>query len=270
MLRVPPGPGASPAPPPLLSLQEVNSQILSFLSDLAFEEPWTASLTAALAPLGHVRVSEAAPRPRGKGSLRGGGRLVGGAGVGRALSPQGCRSGKSFVGGGAPRVACLAEADARRVASAVRPETAWPEMLPGVSSHLGGASMNSPLLPRWGLRGSLCASRCAALGLRCRSWAGGPGALLPQGQRGTGSSPPCPSRVSFGHWVETLPPSLAQGGFSSRAGVFHPHAGHPPPPLCQASPPALHPGCAEPVYPHRPARLLGELLHRHLARPPVG
>ncbi|KAL7976051.1 hypothetical protein Chor_009729 [Crotalus horridus] len=51
--------GAAESPVDLyaIGLQEVNSQILSFLSDLAFEEPWTASLTAALAPLGHVRVS---------------------------------------------------------------------------------------------------------------------------------------------------------------------------------------------------------------------
>ncbi|KAG8122499.1 hypothetical protein E2320_018018 [Naja naja] len=40
-----------------IGLQEVNSRILSFLSDLAFEDPWTAALTAALAPLGYVRVS---------------------------------------------------------------------------------------------------------------------------------------------------------------------------------------------------------------------
>ncbi|XP_013914868.1 PREDICTED: LOW QUALITY PROTEIN: inositol polyphosphate 5-phosphatase K [Thamnophis sirtalis] len=40
-----------------IGLQEVNCRILSFISDLAFEDPWTASLTAALAPLGYVRVS---------------------------------------------------------------------------------------------------------------------------------------------------------------------------------------------------------------------
>ncbi|XP_026576935.1 inositol polyphosphate 5-phosphatase K [Pseudonaja textilis] len=40
-----------------IGLQEVNSRILSFLSDLAFEDPWTAALTTALAPLGYVRVS---------------------------------------------------------------------------------------------------------------------------------------------------------------------------------------------------------------------
>ncbi|KAM6459117.1 inositol polyphosphate 5-phosphatase K isoform 2-T2 [Liasis olivaceus] len=38
-----------------IGLQEVNSRILSFLSDLAFEDAWTASLAAALSPLGYVR-----------------------------------------------------------------------------------------------------------------------------------------------------------------------------------------------------------------------
>ncbi|XP_070591642.1 inositol polyphosphate 5-phosphatase K [Erythrolamprus reginae] len=50
----------APEPPVDLyavGLQEVNSRLLSFLSDLAFEDPWTASLTAALAPRGYVRVS---------------------------------------------------------------------------------------------------------------------------------------------------------------------------------------------------------------------
>ncbi|XP_063150681.1 inositol polyphosphate 5-phosphatase K isoform X2 [Candoia aspera] len=39
----------------VIGLQEVNSRILSFLSDLAFEDPWTVFLTTVLSPLGYIR-----------------------------------------------------------------------------------------------------------------------------------------------------------------------------------------------------------------------
>ncbi|XP_062815792.1 inositol polyphosphate 5-phosphatase K isoform X3 [Anolis carolinensis] len=41
----------------VIGLQEVNSKIVSFLSDMAFDDPWSSFFMAVLSPLGFVRVS---------------------------------------------------------------------------------------------------------------------------------------------------------------------------------------------------------------------
>ncbi|XP_060612907.2 inositol polyphosphate 5-phosphatase K isoform X2 [Anolis sagrei] len=41
----------------VIGLQEVNSKIVTFLSDMAFDDPWSSFFMAVLSPLGFVRVS---------------------------------------------------------------------------------------------------------------------------------------------------------------------------------------------------------------------
>ncbi|XP_069617437.1 inositol polyphosphate 5-phosphatase K isoform X2 [Ranitomeya imitator] len=41
----------------VIGLQEVNSRIVNFLSDLAFDDPWSVFLMDVLAPLGYVKIS---------------------------------------------------------------------------------------------------------------------------------------------------------------------------------------------------------------------
>lgn len=41
----------------VLSLQEVNSKIINFLSDLAFDDPWSIFFMTVLSPLGYIKVS---------------------------------------------------------------------------------------------------------------------------------------------------------------------------------------------------------------------
>uniref|UniRef100_A0A8D2KSD5 Inositol polyphosphate-5-phosphatase K n=1 Tax=Varanus komodoensis TaxID=61221 RepID=A0A8D2KSD5_VARKO len=41
----------------VFSLQEVNSKIVNFLSDMAFDDPWSSFFMAVLSPLGYVKVS---------------------------------------------------------------------------------------------------------------------------------------------------------------------------------------------------------------------
>lgn len=40
----------------VFSLQEVNSKITNFLSDLAFDDPWSIFLMTVLSPLGYIKV----------------------------------------------------------------------------------------------------------------------------------------------------------------------------------------------------------------------
>lgn len=40
----------------VFSLQEVNSRITNFLSDLAFDDPWSIFFMAVLSPLGYIKV----------------------------------------------------------------------------------------------------------------------------------------------------------------------------------------------------------------------
>ncbi|XP_053131241.1 inositol polyphosphate 5-phosphatase K isoform X2 [Hemicordylus capensis] len=41
----------------VIGLQEVNSKVVNFLSDLAFDDPWSIFFMAVLSPLGYVKVS---------------------------------------------------------------------------------------------------------------------------------------------------------------------------------------------------------------------
>ncbi|XP_044286498.1 inositol polyphosphate 5-phosphatase K isoform X2 [Varanus komodoensis] len=41
----------------VIGLQEVNSKIVNFLSDMAFDDPWSSFFMAVLSPLGYVKVS---------------------------------------------------------------------------------------------------------------------------------------------------------------------------------------------------------------------
>lgn len=40
----------------VFSLQEVNSRITNFLSDLAFDDPWSIFFMTVLSPLGYIKV----------------------------------------------------------------------------------------------------------------------------------------------------------------------------------------------------------------------
>lgn len=40
----------------VFSLQEVNSKITNFLSDLAFDDPWSIFFMTVLSPLGYIKV----------------------------------------------------------------------------------------------------------------------------------------------------------------------------------------------------------------------